>query len=276
MTLLLAVVGVGVVILGAFILLVLPERPGGTVGWGDFQVKSTGAGLPLIVVGIVAIGFAIARGGSDGDFGSTASTSTTEGGIYSTNFEDQTRHPWEGGTYTDDGAYRIEASKGSLQSRVFATPNQAPVAEDASISVTAQKVAGPAEEGYGYGIFCRRTSDSSLYTFTLWANTATIAKRVNGAVYLQASTLDYGAARQGDAELELHAVCASSEEGNAIYLKFWITKDGKDLGDPLVNTDRDSPLTSGDYGLFAALGKRGGAEDTLTVEFDDFLVTHAG
>ena len=36
------------------------------------------------------------------------------------------------------------------------------------------------------------------------------------------------------------------------------------------------PLTSGDYGLFAALGKRGSAEDTLTVEFDDFLVTHAG
>ena len=51
----LAIVGVAIVVLGAFILLLFPDRPGGKIGWQGAEVSSIGAGLPLIVVGIAAI-----------------------------------------------------------------------------------------------------------------------------------------------------------------------------------------------------------------------------
>ncbi|MGH3052968.1 MAG: hypothetical protein ACRDM8_08425 [Gaiellaceae bacterium] len=60
MTILL-IVGVGVVVLGALVLLLFPDRPGGKIAWQGFEVSSIGAGLPLIVVGIAAI--AISGGG---------------------------------------------------------------------------------------------------------------------------------------------------------------------------------------------------------------------
>ena len=58
----LLIVGVGVVVLGALILLLFPDRPGGKIGWQGAEVSSIGAGLPLIVVGIAAI--AIGGGGA--------------------------------------------------------------------------------------------------------------------------------------------------------------------------------------------------------------------
>jgi hypothetical protein len=57
----LVIVGVAIVVLGAFILLLFPDRPGGKIAWQGAEVSSIGAGLPLIVVGIVAI--AIGGGG---------------------------------------------------------------------------------------------------------------------------------------------------------------------------------------------------------------------
>jgi hypothetical protein len=276
-TLLLAVVGVGVVILGAVILLVLPDRPGGTIGWGDFQVKSRGAGMPLIVVGLVSIGFALSRVGGSASTSSTSPTSTTEGAIYAAEFEGETRHPWTGGTYVG-GEYQLEAQRVPDRLRVFASPPaSAPGAEDAGFAVTARHT-GSAEEGYGYGIFCRKTDENNLYAFTLWAHTATIAKRIGGVFKPRAiSSVGYGAADEGDAGLQLHAVCASADRGSAVFLKFWVTKGGKPLGErPLENTDPE-PLEGTTYGLFAALGKGGGsAGDTLLVQFDDFIVTHAG
>ena len=65
MTILL-VVGVGVVLLGALVLLLFPDRPGGRIAWQGAEVSSIGAGLPLIVVGIAAIAI------SGGVMGATA------------------------------------------------------------------------------------------------------------------------------------------------------------------------------------------------------------
>jgi hypothetical protein len=65
----LVIVGVAIVVLGAFILLLFPDRPGGKVGWQGAEVSSLGAGLPLIVVGIAAIaigGNGVIGGGDDG------------------------------------------------------------------------------------------------------------------------------------------------------------------------------------------------------------------
>jgi hypothetical protein len=60
-------VGVGVVVLGGLVLLLFPDRPGGKIAWQGVEVSSLGAGLPLIVVGIVAI--ALASGGAAGGDG---------------------------------------------------------------------------------------------------------------------------------------------------------------------------------------------------------------
>jgi hypothetical protein len=57
----LLIVGVALVAFGAVVLLLFPERPGGRIAWQGVEVSSVGAGLPLIVVGVVAI----AAGGSD-------------------------------------------------------------------------------------------------------------------------------------------------------------------------------------------------------------------
>src|SRR4029453_11124988 len=66
----LLVVGVGVVALGALVLLLFPDRPGGKIAWQGVEVSSLGAGLPLIVVGIAAIAIA-SSGVVGGDGGIT-------------------------------------------------------------------------------------------------------------------------------------------------------------------------------------------------------------
>lgn len=65
--LILLVVGVGVVVLGALVLLLFPDRPGGKITWQGVEVSSIGVGLPLIVVGLAAI--AISSGGVIGGDG---------------------------------------------------------------------------------------------------------------------------------------------------------------------------------------------------------------
>lgn len=67
----LLIAGVALVVFGAFVLLRFPDRPGGTISWHGIQVSSVGGGLPLIVVGVVAIAIASFRepGGPDGASG---------------------------------------------------------------------------------------------------------------------------------------------------------------------------------------------------------------
>lgn len=65
----LLIAGTGVVILGALVLLLFPDHPGGKLAWQGVEVSSLGAGLPLIVVGLAAIaisGSGIIGGGSGG------------------------------------------------------------------------------------------------------------------------------------------------------------------------------------------------------------------
>ena len=50
-----ATVGIALVIFGAIVLIVLPKRPGAKIAWHGFEVSSTGAGLPLIFLGLVSV-----------------------------------------------------------------------------------------------------------------------------------------------------------------------------------------------------------------------------
>jgi branched-chain amino acid transport system substrate-binding protein len=71
---LLAVVGVALVVFGALVTLKFPDRPGGDLRILGIEVRSPAAGLPLIVLGVAAIGMAASRaetpgGGGDGGDG---------------------------------------------------------------------------------------------------------------------------------------------------------------------------------------------------------------
>ena len=51
----LMIVGIGLVIFGALVLIKFPNRPGGKIAWGGIEISSVGAGLPLILLGVVCI-----------------------------------------------------------------------------------------------------------------------------------------------------------------------------------------------------------------------------
>lgn len=51
----LLVIGIVLVIFGALVLVKLPDKAGGKVSWLGVEISSTGAGLPLIVLGVVTM-----------------------------------------------------------------------------------------------------------------------------------------------------------------------------------------------------------------------------
>ena len=174
-----------------------------------------------------------------------------------------------GGEYiTDDAgdAYQISAERAMDRWGVLAWPPRLE-AENVHMTVKAHRVGGSATDGYGYGLFCRADGQENLYAFTIWANHATIEKRIHGQASKKLGTDDrVTAAPEGDSEKELQAVCRTIS-GGAVELEFWV--DNELILDP---TDVDDPYTGGNFGLFAALGQgQGSIGDTLVVRFDDFL-----
>jgi hypothetical protein len=55
MLIIVIVIGVALIVFGAFILVRYADRPGGTLKWLGLEVSSTGAGLPLIALGIGSV-----------------------------------------------------------------------------------------------------------------------------------------------------------------------------------------------------------------------------
>lgn len=51
----LLIIGIVLVIFGALVLVKLPDKAGGKVTWLGVEISSTGAGLPLIVLGVVTM-----------------------------------------------------------------------------------------------------------------------------------------------------------------------------------------------------------------------------
>jgi hypothetical protein len=75
----LVILGITLVIFGGIVLLLLPNRPGGELSFRGVSVKSPTAGLPLIVLGLVAVSLGY---GLEDDKSkpteNTASTTTTQ------------------------------------------------------------------------------------------------------------------------------------------------------------------------------------------------------
>lgn len=76
----LVVAGAAVLLLGAVVLLRFPDRPGGRIAWQGLEVSSIGAGLPLVVVGLVAVTLGSGIGRNDGEDAERASTGSPGGG----------------------------------------------------------------------------------------------------------------------------------------------------------------------------------------------------
>jgi hypothetical protein len=67
-TAVLIVVGVALIVFGAYVLLRHSDRPGGTLKWFGFELSSAGAGLPLVALGLGCILFAaVGRSGGSRD-----------------------------------------------------------------------------------------------------------------------------------------------------------------------------------------------------------------
>lgn len=74
MVVLLVVLGVGLVALGALVLLLFPDRPGGVIRFHSVEFSSKGAGLPLVALGAaltVTAAVLVPGAGGDADTGSS-------------------------------------------------------------------------------------------------------------------------------------------------------------------------------------------------------------
>jgi hypothetical protein len=171
-----------------------------------------------------------------------------------------------GGQYTE-GAYQLSAERAVGRWGVLAWPST--VAENVRITAKVDRVDGTADDGYGYGLFCRADGQDNLYAFTIWKNHAVIEKRVGGRIVSNLGTdADVTAEAEGDIDKELQAVCTTSSGGNGVDLEFWV--DGERVIGPRTDPN---PLASGNFGLFVALGQdKGNIGDTFQVQFDDFVV----
>jgi hypothetical protein len=49
-------------VFGAVVLIKFPDRPGGRIAWRGLEISSTGAGLPMIVIGVGCLLLAALRG----------------------------------------------------------------------------------------------------------------------------------------------------------------------------------------------------------------------
>jgi hypothetical protein len=272
-TILLAAVGAGVVILGAVVLILMPNRPGGTISWAGVQVNSAGAGLPLIVVGIAAIAVAVSRTGATG---SPETTTQAKALLFDDDFSTPGERRWEvtaavdgtGGRY-ENGAYRIVARRAAGGGAVYATARLLEIPRDVRVTVRAHRIGGTAREGFGYGLFCRGRAPDTGYFFTVFAKHSVIQKRAEGRGDVIGTASRVKADAEDDPVKSLEIVCARADRGRAARLE--LSVNGSVIVDP---TDSPQPLEGGFVGLQVAMPGAGGElGDTLEVEFDDFKVT---
>ena len=58
----LIITGAAIGVFGAVVLIKFPDRPGGRIAWRGLEISSTGAGLPLVVIGVGCLLLAALRG----------------------------------------------------------------------------------------------------------------------------------------------------------------------------------------------------------------------
>jgi hypothetical protein len=181
-----------------------------------------------------------------------------------------------GGHY-ESGTYHISAERVADGQDVMASPWNASSDANLHITVEARATRGTAEEGWAYGIFCRRDGADSFYVFNIWKDHSTLGKRIPGKSILLAEENNDVTSVKGESEKKLELVCASTTVNGKRAVELKVSVDDEMI---LEGTDPEtcrrpcgSALESGTFGLRVALPpSKGKIGDSLDVEFDNFEV----
>jgi hypothetical protein len=246
------VLGIAVVALGAVVLLFLPTRPGGTISLpGGVQASSVGAGLPLIVVGVVVV--ALGSGafpGSDGDDEESSDDTTTA--------EDErlfreTQTP-RGRVYFEEETMYVTALAPTLPMLALAEVEEP--WSDVSVSARATWVSGARDSGFA--LVCRYQGPANFYLLgVLSGGRYNIAKRRDGRL----SSLTGGAQEDGRIDDTENDVVATCEGDDPTTLTLSVN------GEEIATRQDADGIEDGNVGI-----RVGSSEARVTYSFDDVTV----
>jgi hypothetical protein len=246
--LVLLLVGLALVVFGAFVLIRMPTRPGGTIRARWFEVSSVGAGLPLIVVGVVAIVISQVDPFNGGDGGGENGGTVPEAARY---FEESDGE--RGRVSFEGGAMYFEAMK---KGRPLARIAQGADAD--RFRVRATYAEGAAD--HGVGLICRHEYAGRYYVFGISSDGRyNIVKYVNS----KPRSLIGGFQESGLVDGRVNTLEARCEGESPVILTFLVNR--APVRPPVE--DFDDPISTGAIGL-----RIGTPEPPVTVKFEDFEV----
>ncbi len=242
----LLIVGLGLVVFGAFVLIWMPTRPGGTIGTRWFEVSSVGAGLPLIVLGVAAIVFSQVDP-FNGDNGKNGGADP-EAARYFEESDGELGRVW----FERQAMYFEAMRKGRPLARI------AQGADADRFRVRATYTEGEAD--HGVGLICRHEFAGRYYVFGIASD-----GRYNIVEYMnnKPRSLIGGFQKSGLVDGRVNTLEARCEGESPVILTFLVNR--ARVRPPVE--DFDNPIPSGAIGL-----RIGTPEPPVTVKFEDFEV----
>ncbi len=246
--LVLLLVGVALVVFGAFVLVRMPSRPGGTIKARWFEVSSVGAGLPLIVLGVAAIvisqvdPFDSDKGEGDGATGGTLPTAAR----YFDEYDGDRGRVWVEG---DAMYFRAKHSGRRLMSVARGVTSN-------RFRVRVTYVEGAAD--HGVGLICRQERAGRYYLLAIASD-----GRYNILEYDdgKARSLVGDYQRSGIIDRRMNTLEARCEGEDPVSLTLLVN--GTPVRDPVE--DAESPIPRGAVGL-----RVGTPDPPVTVKFEEF------
>jgi hypothetical protein len=239
------VIGVALVVFGAFVLIRMPLRPGGTIRTRWFEVSSVGAGLPLIVLGVAAIIISGVDPFSGDDNDETGAT----GGTAARYFDE-----FDG----DRGSVRFEGDAMYFEAEQEGRPlvNLARGVDVDRFRVRATYVEGA--QDHGIGLMCRHEFAGRYYVLAIASdNRYNIVEYEDG----KARSLLGGFQHSGAIDRRVNTLEARCEGANPVTLTLLVN--GARVRPPVE--DLNTPILRGTIGL-----RVGTLEPPVTVKFEDF------
>lgn len=245
--LVLLIVGVALVVFGAFVLIRMPHRPGGTIKTRWFEVSSVGAGLPLIVLGVAAITLSrVDPFDGNNDESSANGTTAAAAARYFDEFDGDRGRIW-----FEEGAMFFEALHEGRRLVSFARGLNVD-----RFRVRATHVGGGAD--HGVGLICRHEYAGRYYVLAITSDSRfNIVEYENG----KGRSLVGDFQRSGQIDRRVNTLEARCEGENPVTLTLLVN--GTRVRPPVQ--DVATPIPRGAIGL-----RIGTPEPPVTVKFEDF------
>ena len=239
----LLVVGLALIVFGAFVLIRMPLRPGGTIKTKWFEVSSVGAGLPLIVLGVAAI--VVARVDPFEPDPSPTPTPNPQARYFDEYDGDRGR------VWFEEGAMYFEAEQEALR-----LVNVAQGVNANRYRVRATHVEGTDE--YGVGLVCRQEVAGRYYVLAISSDGDYNIVEYEGG---KPRSLIGGFQRSGVVDRTVNTLEARCEGEDPVTLTLLVN--GTPAGPPVQ--DLEGPIERGAIGL-----RVGTPEPPVTVKFENF------